>query len=74
MALNLNNAMKRLALSKSWVPKRMKAIRFSLINIPGRIVVRFRELIMRLAKGHPAVDLLIEARTRIKNLIPAPSG
>jgi len=74
LALNLNNAMKRLALSKSWVPKRMKAIRFSLINIPGRIVERSRELIIRLAKGHPAVDLLIEARTRIKNLIPAPSG
>ena len=74
LALNLNNAMKRLALSESWVPKRMKAIRFSLINIPGRIVERSRELVIRLVKGHPAVKLLIEARIRIQNLIPAPSG
>ena len=74
LSLNLNNAMKRLALSESWVPKRMKAIRFSLINIPGRIVERSRELVIRLVKGHPAVKLLIEARIRIQNLIPAPSG
>ena len=74
LALNLNNAMKRLALSQSWVPKRMKAIRFSFINIPGRIVERSREFVIRLVKGHPAVNLLIEARIRIQNLIPAPSG
>lgn len=28
LAMNLNSAMKRLALGKSWAPKRMKAIRF----------------------------------------------
>ncbi|MEI7696152.1 MAG: IS1380 family transposase [Chlorobium sp.] len=74
LAMNLNSAMKRLALSKSWVPKRMKAIRFSLINIPGRIIEHSREFIIRLVKDHPAVDLLIEARIRIRDLIPAPSG
>ncbi|NLW36396.1 hypothetical protein [Syntrophorhabdus aromaticivorans] len=37
-AHNLNTAMKKLALRISWVAKRMKAIRFSLINLPGRII------------------------------------
>lgn len=73
LALNLNNAMKRLALGKSWTPRRMKAIRFSLINIPGRIVERSRELIIRLARGNPAVALLLEARSRIMALSWAPS-
>ena len=73
VAMNLNSFMKRVVLGKSWSPRRMKAIRFSLINIPGRIVERSRELIIRLAKNNPAVDLLIEARSRIMALSWAPS-
>lgn len=73
LSLNLNNAMKRLVLRKSWAPKRMKAIRFSLINIPGRIVERSRELIIRLARENPAYALLVEARISIKELSWAPS-
>jgi len=52
----------------------MKAIRFSFINIPGRIVERSRELIIRLVKGHPAMDLFLEARSRIRALVPVPCG
>ena len=74
LAMNLNNAMKQLALGKSWVPRRMKAIRFLLINLPGRIVERSRELIIRLAKNNPAVDFLLEARRQIMVLSWAPSG
>jgi hypothetical protein len=74
LSMNLNSAMKRLALSKSWVPKRMKAIRFSLINIPGRIVEHSRDFIIRLVRDHPVVDLLIEARGRIMALSWSPSG
>jgi hypothetical protein len=73
LSMNLNSAMKRLALGKSWEPRRMKAIRFALINIPGRIVEHTRDFIIRLVKDHPAVDPLIEARKRIRNLIPAPA-
>jgi hypothetical protein len=50
----------------------MKAIRFSFINIPGRIVERSRELIIRLAKGHPALELYLEARHRIMGMAFAP--
>jgi hypothetical protein len=74
MAMNLNSIMKQVALGKSWTSRRMKAIRFSLINIPGRIVERSRELIIRLVKGHPAFALFLEARSRIMALVPAPSG
>jgi hypothetical protein len=74
LAMNLNSAMKRLALGRTWVSKRMKAIRYSFINIPGRIVEHSREFIIRLVQGHPAVDLLIEARRRIMALSGVPSG
>ena len=70
MAVNLNTIMKRLVLGGSWVSRRMKAIRYSLITIPGRIVERSRSLIIRLAKGHPAFVLYIEARRRIMALTP----
>jgi hypothetical protein len=52
----------------------MKAIRFSFINIPGRIIERSRELIIRLVKDCPAFALFLEARNRIMGLVPVPSG
>jgi hypothetical protein len=48
----------------------MKAIRFSFINIPGRIVERSRELIVRLVKSHPALELCLEARRRTMAMMP----
>jgi len=74
LAMNLNSIMKQVALEKSWASRRMKAIRFSLINIPGRIVERSRELIIRLVKDRPTFDLFLEARSRIMGLVPVPSG
>ena len=72
LAMNVNTIMKRLVLGGSWASRRMKAIRFSLINIPGRIVERSRELIIRLVKGHPSCALYLEARRRIMEMIPVP--
>jgi hypothetical protein len=72
LAMNFNTIMKRLVLGGSWASRRMKAIRFSFINIPGRIVERSRELIIRLVKGHPALELYLEARRRIMGMIPVP--
>jgi hypothetical protein len=74
LAFNLNSAMKQLALQGSWVAKRMKAIRFSFINLPGRILDHARQLIIRIAKGHPSLDVLLAARQRIMELGHAPSG
>ena len=74
LALNLNVMMKRLALDPSMETTRMKRIRFSIINIPGRIINRSRSLILRLSKGHPSYAILITARKRIAILQGAPSG
>ena len=38
LAHNLNTAMKRLVLGKDWAAKRMKALRFRPIGLPGRVV------------------------------------
>jgi hypothetical protein len=70
LAMNLNTIMKRLVLGGSWASRRMKAIRFSFINIPGRIVERSRELIIRLVKCHPVLELYLEARHRIMAMTP----
>jgi hypothetical protein len=74
LAHNLNAAMKNLVLQGSWVAKRMKAIRFHLINLPGRVMEHARELIVRLAGDHPSFDVLLRARMRIMELGGAPSG
>ena len=74
LAFNLNSAMKQLVLQGSWVGQRMKAIRFSLIGLPGRVMNRSRGLIVRLVKNHPSLVLLVKARQRILELACAPSG
>lgn len=76
LALNLNVMMKKLALDPSMEATRMKRIRFSIINIPGRIIKRSRGLFLRLSKGHPSYGVLVEARRRIAmfNGIWNPSG
>ncbi len=51
LAHNLNAAMKRLVLGPAWVARRMKAMRFALIALPGRVIRRARRLIIRLAPG-----------------------
>ena len=65
LALNLNSAMKRLVLGETWAGKRLKAIRFRLIKLPGRVLDHARSLIVRLTGGHPSNDTLFEMRRRI---------
>jgi hypothetical protein len=68
LAFNLNAAMKHLALHKSWATRRMKALRFSFINLPGRILEHARELVVRLSARHPSLEVLLAARQRIMEL------
>jgi hypothetical protein len=67
LAHNLNAVM-RLVLGPAWVARRMKALRFALINLPGRIIRHGRRLIIRVA----GETLLLSARRTILAL--APSG
>mgnify|MGYP006289486121 CR=1 FL=1 len=74
LALNLNAAMKRLVLGGKWVNKRMKAIRFSLIHIAGRVVSGARQLRIKLGGGCRSYEWIIRLRGRILQLAPAASG
>lgn len=67
-AYNLNVLMKRLVLGESWVNKRMKAIRFGIINIAGRVIEHSRKLLIRISGNHPSGNLLIDMRSRIFQL------
>ena len=72
LSFNLNSAMKRLVLGGQWVGKRLKAVRFALIALPGRVVRHARRLIIRLARGHPSYELLLRAREKLLALAAEP--
>jgi len=70
LALNLNEAMKRLALGGKWVNRRLKAVRFELIHLAGRVVERSRQLWIYLSKEASTLAWLKEIRLRIAGLAP----
>jgi hypothetical protein len=74
LAFNLNAAMKRLVLGERWARKRMKALRFHLIGLPGRVVSHARKLIIRLGGGAAALTTLLDARRTIRALAQGPAG
>jgi hypothetical protein len=74
LAHNLNAAMKRLVLGEGWAPKRMKALRFHLIALPGRVVSHARKLIIRLGAGMETLSMIVAARRTILQLAPGPAG
>lgn len=72
LAMNLNQIMKRQVLGGKWAEKRAKAIRHSIINLPGRVVERGRQWFLRLAKGDPGFALLAGMRQGVAALAAAP--
>lgn len=74
LAYNLNVLMKRLVLGESWINKRMKAIRFALINVAARVIEHSRRLFIRISANNPSSELLIGARRRIYQLTTAATG
>ena len=72
IALNLNTTMKQLVLGGNWARCRMKAVRYHFIHIAGRLVLRARQQILKIAAD--AAAMLQEARTRIHALANAPPG
>lgn len=68
MSLNLNAIMRSVVLGKSWKKRRMKSVRISVIYIACRVVKQGRDLVVRVAKGHQSLDLLLHARERIVSL------
>jgi hypothetical protein len=74
LAFNLNAVMKRLVLGENWATTRMKALRFHLIGLPGRVVSHARKLIIRLGGGAEALATLLDARRAIRALAQEPAG
>lgn len=68
IALNITEIYKRMVLGGSWRTRRMKALRFHLINLAGRIEERSRTVIINL-RGK---DLLDKCRERIESLAWVP--
>ena len=74
LAHNLNAAMKKLVLGRRWLTRRMKALRFHLIALPGRVVRHARRQIIRLSAGGDTVALVLSAQRTIRALARGPSG
>jgi hypothetical protein len=74
LAHNLNTAMKRLVLGEDWATKRMKAVRFRLIGLPGRVVSHARKLIIRLGADVEVLSTIVTARQTIRALACGPAG
>jgi hypothetical protein len=66
LAFNLNSLMKSLALPESWGSKRLKTLRFGLINQAGRVVQHSRQLIIRLSHNNPAYLIFVGLRQRLR--------
>jgi hypothetical protein len=72
LAFNLHSVMRRLVLGGPWAEKRMKAIRFALIGLPGRVLHHARRLVIRLPAAHPCLPVLLDARRTLLALANAP--
>jgi hypothetical protein len=66
LAFNLNSLMKHLALPESWGSKRLKAVRYGLINQAGRVVQHAHQLLIRLSRNNPAYLIFVGLRQRLK--------
>lgn len=68
LSYNLHAAMRLLALPGSLKKKRLKGIRFALIDVAGRVVEHGRQLFVRLAGNHSAFEWLTGMRAAIGRL------
>jgi Transposase DDE domain group 1 len=65
LTYNVLSIMKRKALPSSWWPIRLKALRFHLLCIAGRVIEHGRKLFLKIAKDHPHFLLYKEAREKL---------
>jgi hypothetical protein len=72
LAFNLQSIMGRVALGDGWRFRRMKAIRYHLIHLPGRIMKRSNRLIVRLSIDHDKLQWLLSIREKIAALARGP--
>jgi len=74
LSLNLNAILKKVGLGTNWEPKRLKAIRYSIINLPGRVMRKAHGLIIRLSEKNETFEFLVNVRKRISMFCPIEAG
>lgn len=74
LAANLHVAVKRLALGGPWAQKRLKAVRYGLIHMAGRVLEHGRRLVIQVRAAHPGFTALLAGRSRILTFATAPPG
>jgi len=62
---NVVSVMKRKALPQAWWCARLKALRFHLLGIAGRILTHGRRIFLKIASNHPSFTLYQEARKKL---------
>lgn len=72
LAFNLNGLMKMLVLPEQLKTKRLKALRFHIIGVAGRVIQHARGLFVKLSGGEKGADLFRLIRQNICNLATAP--
>jgi len=65
LAYNVLSVTKRKALPVSWWSARLKALRFHLLCIAGRVIEHGRRLFLKIPKHHPSFLLYKEAREKL---------
>lgn len=65
IAYDVLSVMKRKALPPSWWPLRLKALRFHLIGIAGRVIEHGRQLFLKIAQHHPSFLPYKKAREKL---------
>ncbi len=65
LAFNVQRIMQGLVLGGEWENRRMKAVRFGLIHVAGRVLEHGRKLIIRLSQNHPAFEVFLAGRKQI---------
>jgi hypothetical protein len=72
LAFNLNALFRRFTLPASLKKKRLKALRFHIIQVPGRVIEHARKLWMKLGENPKTQQLLISIREAIWALVKSP--
>ena len=73
LSFNVSAAMKQLVLGTEWVARRLKAIRFALIHLPGQVVEHARKMIVQVSGRHPCLGTLLRARSTIGEMALQPA-
>ena len=72
LSFNVIALMKKLVLPESLKAKKMKGLRFHLINIAGNVVIHARRLIVKVSQHPTVLGLLLEVRRKIEALTKPP--